>query len=54
MDEVRRESGYPCGHERQDEFGELAENFNIMTKRISSYMEERVRREKELNETQIA
>mgnify|MGYP000223065698 CR=1 FL=1 len=40
--------------ERQDEFGELAENFNIMTKRISSYMEERVRREKELNETQIA
>ena len=40
--------------ERQDEFGELAENFNIMIKRISSYMEERVRREKELNETQIA
>ena len=40
--------------ERPDEFGELAENFNIMTKRISSYMEERVRREKELNETRIA
>ena len=40
--------------ERPDEFGELAENFNIMTKRISSYMEERVQREKELNETQIA
>ena len=40
--------------DRPDEFGELAENFNIMTKRISSYMEERVQREKELNETRIA
>lgn len=40
--------------DRPDEFGELAENFNIMTDRISSYMEERVQREKELNETQIA
>lgn len=40
--------------DRPDEFGELAENFNIMTDRISFYMEERVQREKELNETQIA
>lgn len=39
---------------RTDEFGELADNFNIMTQRISCYMEERVERQRQLNETQIA
>ncbi len=40
--------------EREDEFGQLAETFNIMTDDLKKYMEQQVRQQKELNEVQIA
>ncbi len=40
--------------DRIDEFGQLADNFDTMTARLSEYMDERVAQQKRLNEVQIA
>lgn len=40
--------------ERKDEFGQLSENFNIMTAELKNYMEKQVLQQKQLNEVQIA
>ncbi|MCI8454665.1 MAG: sensor histidine kinase [Lachnospiraceae bacterium] len=40
--------------ERIDEFGQLADNFDTMTARLSEYMDEQVAQQKRLNEVQIA
>lgn len=39
---------------RRDEFGELAESFNVMTENLDRYMKRQVAQQKELNEVQIA
>lgn len=40
--------------EREDEFGQLAKNFNIMTVELQEYMERQVGQQRELNEANIA
>lgn len=40
--------------DRQDELGQMSENFNIMVKKLDVYMQEQVRIQQKLNESQIA
>lgn len=40
--------------DRDDEIGQLSQNFNIMASEITDYMEEKVSRQKEINKSQIA
>lgn len=40
--------------DRQDELGQMSENFNTMVKKLEEYMQEQVRIQQELNESQIA
>lgn len=55
MDEVRKgklETRVHTG--RIDEFGELADNFNVMTENLGDYMEKQVEQQRQLNQVQIA
>lgn len=40
--------------DREDELGQMSQNFNIMANELAEYMEEKVRKQRELNESQIA
>ena len=40
--------------DREDEFGKLAENFNIMAGKLSDYLESQVKQQQELNDSNIA
>ena len=40
--------------DRQDELGQMSENFNIMANKLEHYMEEQIRAQKELNASSIA
>ena len=40
--------------DRQDELGQMSENFNIMANKLEDYMEQQVRAQQELNDSHIA
>lgn len=40
--------------EREDELGQMSQNFNIMANELAEHMEEKVRKQKELNDSHIA
>ena len=40
--------------DRQDEFGQMSENFNIMATKLENYMQQQVKAQQELNDSQIA